>query len=150
MKSASTQSWEGYGVYVVREPQLPFPKPAISCPGDVHGLLQRQLAFQDREIFAIVILDVRHQVLGVNTVSIGSLNASIVHPRECFKPAILMGASSIILAHCHPSGDPSPSKDDIDLTKRLHQAGEILGIEVLDHIIIADNQFLSLKEKGLF
>ena len=88
-------------------------------------------------------------VLGVNTVSIGSVSASIVHPRETFRIAILMGASSIILAHCHPSGDPSPSQDDIDLTKRLAKGGEILGIEVLDHIIIADHQFLSLKEEGL-
>ena len=145
------QSWEGYGVRVVREqPELPFPKPRISDPSDVRGLLQRQLAFQDREIFCIVILDARNQVLGVNTVSIGSVSASIVHPRECFRPAILMGASSIILSHCHPSGDPSPSKDDLELTRRLHKAGEILGIEVLDHIIIADSQFLSLKEKGLF
>ena len=143
-------AWEGYGVRVVREPQLPFPKPTISCPNDALGLLQRQLAFQDREIFCIVILDARNQVLGVNTVSIGSVSASIVHPREVFRPVILMGASSIILSHCHPSGDPSPSQDDIELTKRLAKAGEILGIEVLDHIIIADNQFLSLKEQGLF
>ena len=145
------QSWEGYGVRVVREqPELPFPKPRIAYPGDVRGLLQRQLAFSDREIFCIVILDARNQVLGVNTVSIGSVSASIVHPREVFRPAILMGASSIILSHCHPSGDPEPSKDDLELTRRLHKAGEILGIEVLDHIIIADTQFLSLKEKGLF
>ena len=142
------QSWEGYGVRLVREPQLPFPKPQISAPDDVRGLLQRQLAFQDREIFCAVILDARNQVLGVNTVSIGSISASIVHPRETFRPAILMGASSIILAHCHPSGDPSPSQDDIELTRRLHQAGEILGIQVLDHLIIADSQFLSLKEAG--
>ena len=146
-----SQSWEGYGVRVVREqPELPFPKPAISFPSEVHGLLQRQLAFQDREIFCIVILDARNQVLGVNTVSIGSVSASIVHPREVFRPAILMGASSIILSHCHPSGNPEPSKDDLELTRRLRKAGEILGLEVLDHIIIADNQFLSLKEKGLF
>jgi len=146
-----SQAWEGYGVRVVREqPELPFPKPLISGPNDIRGLLQRQLAYQDREIFCIVILDSRNQVLGVNTVSIGSVSASIVHPREVFRPAILMGASSIILSHCHPSGNPSPSKDDIELTRRLHKAGEILGIEVLDHIIIADTQFLSLKEKGLF
>jgi len=74
----------------------------------------------------------------------------IVTPREVFRPTILMGASSIILSHCHPSGDTTPSQDDIELTRRLHKAGEILGIEVLDHIIIADNQFLSLKEAGHF
>ena len=146
-----SQSWEGYGVRVVREqPELPFPKPCISCPSDIRGLLHRQLAYQDREIFCIVVLDARNQVLGVNTVSIGSVSASIVHPREVFRPAILMGASSIILSHCHPSGNPEPSKDDIELTRRLQKAGEILGIEVLDHIIIADTQFCSLKEKGLF
>ena len=142
-------SWEGYGVRLVREPQLPFPKPQISAPDDVRGLLQRHLAYEDREVFVAVILDARNQVLGVNTVSVGSVSASIVHPRETFRPAILMGASSIILAHCHPSGDPTPSQDDIELTRRLHQAGEILGIEVLDHLIIADGQFLSLKEQGL-
>jgi len=143
-------AWEGYGVRVVREqPELPFPKARISEPDDIRALLQRQLAFQDREVFVIVVLDARNQVIGVNTVSIGSVSASIVHPRETFRPAILMGASSIILAHCHPSGDPSPSKDDIELTRRLVSAGEILGIEVLDHIVIADGQFLSLKEKGL-
>lgn len=143
-------SWEGYGVRVVREqPELPFPKPRISEPDDVRALLQRQLAYQDREIFVIVVLDARNQVIGVNTVSIGSVSASIVHPRETFRPAILMGASSLVLAHCHPSGDPSPSKDDIELTRRLVKGGEILGIEVLDHIIIADSSFLSLKEKGL-
>jgi len=143
-------SWEGYGVRVVREqPELPFPKPRISEPNDVRALLQRQLAYQDREIFCIVVLDARNQVIGINTVSIGSVSASIVHPRETFRPAIMMGASSIILAHCHPSGDPSPSKDDIELTRRLVKAGEILGIEVLDHLIIGDSRFLSLKEKGL-
>lgn len=142
--------WEGYGVRVVREqPELPFPKPRISEPNDVRALLQRQLAYQDREIFCIVILDARNQVLGVNTVSVGSVSASIVHPRETFRPAILMGASSLILAHCHPSGDPSPSKEDIELTRRLTEGGEILGIEVLDHLIIADGEFLSLKERGL-
>ena len=143
-------SWEGYGVRVVREqPELPFPKPRISGPNDIRALLQRQLAFHDREVFVTVILDARNQVLGVNTVSIGSVSASIVHPRETFRPAILMGASSLILAHCHPSGDPSPSKDDIELTRRLVKGGEILGLEVLDHIIVADSSFLSLKEKGL-
>lgn len=142
--------WEGYGVRVVREqPELPFPKPRVSGPDDVCALLHRQLAYQDREIFCIVVLDARNQVIGVNTVSIGSVSASIVHPRETFRPAILMGASSLILAHCHPSGNPEPSKDDIELTRRLIKAGEILGIEVLDHIVIADSSFLSFKERGL-
>ena len=96
------------------------------------------------------ILDARNQLLGINTVSVGTLNSSIVHPRECFKPAILMGAASIILAHNHPSGDTTPSREDIELTKRLRDAGEILGIEVLDHLIITDTSSLSLKEAGHF
>ena len=141
-------AWEGYGVSVVREPRLPFPKPVINGPADAYDILKRQLAYEDREIFATVILDARNQVMGINTVSVGTVSSSLVHPRETFKPAIIMGASSIILAHSHPSGDPSPSKDDIELTQRLAKAGEILGIEVLDHIIIADDHFLSLKEAG--
>jgi DNA repair protein RadC len=143
------RAWEGYGVYVVREPQFPFPKPSVSTPAEAGALLLRRLAWEDREVFCTVILDARHHVLGINTVSVGSVSASLVHPRETFKPALLMGASAIILAHCHPSGDPTPSQEDIELTRRLQKAGEILGIEVLDHLIIADGQFLSLKERGL-
>ncbi len=142
-------SWEGYGVRVVREPQLPFPKLTVSCPAEIADLLQRQIAFEDRENFVVVILDARNQVLGINTVSIGSLSASIVHPRETFKPALLMGGASIILAHNHPSGDPSPSQDDITLTRRLAKAGEILGIEVLDHLVVVETGWFSLKERGL-
>ena len=142
-------TYEGYGVKVVREPQLPFPKPAIDGPAGAVEILRRQLALEDREVFAVVLMDARNQVLGINTVSIGSLTASVVHPREVFKAAILMNAANIILAHNHPSGDPSPSKDDIDLTRRLHKAGELLGIEVLDHLILTDTDFLSFKEKGL-
>ena len=146
----SWQSWQGFGVRVVREPELPFPKPSIERPVDALKLLKQGLAWEDREIFAIAILDARNQLIGINTVSVGSLNASLVHPREIFRPAILMGAASIILAHNHPTGDPSPSREDIELTKRLAKAGEILGIEVLDHLIIADTKFLSLKEAGHF
>ena len=87
--------------------------------------------------------------LGINTVSIGSLSTSIVHPREVFKAAILMGAANIILAHNHPSGDPSPSKEDIEITQRLAKAGEILGIEVLDHLILTPSGHISFKDKGL-
>ena len=112
-------------------------------------ILRRQLPLEDREVFVAVLIDTRNQVLGINTVSIGSLSSSIVHPREVFKAAILMGAANIILAHNHPSGDPSPSKEDIEITRRLTKAGEILGIEVLDHLILTDTGFLSLKKEGL-
>ena len=94
-------------------------------------------------------MNARNQVLGINTVSIGSLTASIVPPREVFKAEILMNAANIILALNHPSGDPSPSKEDIEITRRLTKAGEILGIQVLDHLILTDTDFLSFKERGL-
>ena len=88
-------------------------------------------------------------MIGVNTVSIGDLSSSIVHPRELYKPAVIAGAASLILVHNHPSGDPTPSSEDVAVTKRCIQAGEILGIDLLDHIIIGERKFVSLKERGL-
>jgi DNA repair protein RadC len=102
----------------------------------------------DREAFAVIALNTRNSMIAYNIVSIGSLSASIVHPREVFKFAILANASSILLAHNHPSGDPSPSRDDIELTSRFVKAGKMMGIEVLDHLIIGE-ETLSLKERGL-
>ena len=104
----------------------------------------------DREHFVILALNTRNQISGIHTVSVGSLDTSIVHPRGAFKFAILSNASSIILAHTHPSGDTTPSSEDIELTKRLQKAGEVLGIDVLDHIIIGhDNNYLSFRSKGI-
>ena len=96
-----------------------------------------------------LLLNTKNQILSKETISIGSLNSSIVHPREVFKPAIKKSASAMIVAHNHPSGDPSPSREDIEVTKRLIQAGEILGIDILDHVIIGENRYVSMKEKGL-
>lgn len=93
-------------------------------------------------------MNVKNQVLHRQTIFIGSLNASIVHPREIFREAVKRSAASIICAHNHPSGNPSPSPEDIEVTKRLQEAGKIMGIELLDHVIIGDHQFISLKEKG--
>lgn len=142
----SWQHWKGYGVWVVREPEIPFPKPSVTCPQDAYTILKQQLAWEDREIFATVILNARNGVLGINTVSVGTLNASLVHPREVFRPAIIMGAASIILAHNHPTSNTAPSREDIELTRRLKHAGELIGIEVLDHVIIGGNNFLSMEE----
>ena len=102
-----------------------------------------------KENFVALYLDARNKLIYQETISIGSLNASIVHPREVFEPAIQYLAAQIILAHNHPSGDTEPSEEDLKITKRLIEAGEILGIEVLDHIIIAKNDFCSFKERGL-
>jgi DNA repair protein RadC len=104
---------------------------------------------QPNEVFAILCLNTKNKIVGVHTISIGSLNASIVHPREVFKAALLNNAASIILAHNHPSGHPEPSQEDIETTKRLVKAGEIIGIKVLDHIIIGDRRYISLGERGL-
>ena len=142
----SWQHWRGYGVWVVREPVLEFPKPQITCPQDAFAILKHQLAWEDREIFATVILNARNHVLGINTVSVGTLNASLVHPREVFKVPIIMGAANLILAHNHPTGDTAPSREDIDLTRRLKQSGDLLGIEIFDHVIIGGTSFLSMKE----
>ena len=102
----------------------------------------------DREHFIAVYLDRKGKSNAACTISIGGISETLVHPREVFKPAILASAASIVLIHNHPSGDPSPSPDDIKLTKRLVEVGEILGIEVLDHIIIGVNNYVSLKAMG--
>ncbi|SHK61044.1 RadC family protein [Desulforamulus aeronauticus] len=124
-------------------------RPIIRCPEDVCSLLMEDLRNLDREYFLALLLNTKNQVLAKETISIGTLNASMVHPRELFKVAIRRSAAAVILVHNHPSGDPTPSREDITLTKRLQEAGEIIGIDVLDHIVIGDNRFTSLKSKGL-
>jgi DNA repair protein RadC len=121
----------------------------IRCPQDVSDLLMDRLRFQTQEHFVVLLLDTKNRVIAEETVSIGSLNASIVHPREVFKPALKRSAASIICAHNHPSGDPTPSREDLEVTARLVEAGRLLGIEVLDHVVIGDHRYISLKEKGL-
>jgi DNA repair protein RadC len=122
--------------------------PSISCPADTLPFLM-DIRGKPKEYFMCLYLNARNQIIHKEVISIGSLSASIVHPRECFVPAIEHLAASVILAHNHPSMDVSPSKEDIELTRRLVKAGEIIGIEVLDHIIISHSNLLSLKEKGL-
>ena len=103
----------------------------------------------DREVFFVMCLNTRNNVVAVHRCHVGSLNASLVHPREVFKSAILNNAASVIVAHQHPSDDITPSKEDINVTKRLVEAGKLLGIEVLDHLVVnSDNGFTSLKERG--
>ena len=125
----------------------------VTCPQDIVAPLIEFFSGADREIFVVVLLDTKNTCIGRNTVSIGTLNASIVHPREVFKPAVLGNANSIILAHNHPSGDATPSKEDIDITDKLKQAGDVMKIQVIDHIIIGDgdnaNSYYSFKEEGI-
>ncbi len=122
----------------------------ITSPEDVYKELQCKARAKKKEYFWAVLLDTRNKIIKSVEISIGSLDTSIVHPRELFKEAISASASSIIVAHNHPSGNPQPSQDDIKLTKRLKESGDIVGIEIVDHIILGDEQFLSLKREGLF
>jgi DNA repair protein RadC len=121
----------------------------ITSPDDVAAYLMERLRFLRKEHFIAIHLNTKHQILGEEIVSIGSLNASIVHPREIFKTALKRSAAAIICAHNHPSGDPTPSEEDVEVTRRLVSAGKILGVEVLDHIVIGDKRFISLRERGL-
>ncbi|MFH0779150.1 MAG: DNA repair protein RadC, partial [Candidatus Eisenbacteria bacterium] len=102
-----------------------------------------------KEHFCTLYLDTRNRVIRKETISIGTLNASLVHPREVFQPAVECSSASVILLHNHPSGDAEPSREDLLLTKRLTAAGEIMGIDVLDHVIVTRQSFLSLKERKL-
>lgn len=124
-------------------------RPAIGGPRDVSNLLMPDLRYQKKEHLKSLLLDTKNRVLAIKTVSIGDLSSSIVHPREVYKDAVLASAASIIVAHNHPSGDPTPSAEDVAVTKRLIQSGEIMGIDLLDHIVLGDGTFVSLKERGL-
>jgi len=125
-------------------------KPLVKTPEEVVGLVKGRLKGKKKEHFLALLLDTRNQLIKVSEISVGSLDTSIVHPREVFKEAISASAASVIFVHNHPSGAPEASEDDIKLTKRLAEAGEIVGIDVLDHIIIGDKNYLSLKRQGLF
>lgn len=112
-------------------------------------LIREELLNSDREKFICLHLDTKHQIISYEVVSVGSLSAAIVHPRELFKGAILSNASSVILCHNHPSGVPEPSREDIELTRRLRDGGVLLGVQVLDHLVFGDNSHISFKERGL-
>ncbi|HGH7179271.1 TPA: DNA repair protein RadC [Bacillus luti] len=134
---------------LVKESSLLYKERSVRSPEDGYKLLKQFLEDADREHFIVVSLDTKNQPVAINICHIGSLNASIVHPREVMKSAILSNAASIIVGHNHPSGKVEPSKEDIEVTKRLVEAGKIIGIDVLDHIIVGDETFTSLKEKGI-
>jgi DNA repair protein RadC len=123
-------------------------RPVVSSPADVDRLLRGRIANLDRENFVAVLLNTKNEVIETPLVSIGTLSASLVHPREVFKPAIRASAASVVLAHNHPSGKVEPSREDREVTRRLSDAAEILGIEVLDHVIVGDGYF-SMKEHGI-
>jgi len=152
MKQEDKKSFDGYRVRIalVRETaDRALPKTYARTPADIASLV-RDIAEQDREHFVVVLLNTKNRVLGIDRVSVGTLDASLVHPREVFKAAILANAASVVVCHNHPSGDPTPSAEDIRITRSLKQAGEIISISVLDHVILIADSHLSLREEGLF
>ena len=122
----------------------------IRSPEDAANFLMQDMTSLQQEHFVVLFLNVKNQILHKKTIFVGSLNASIVHPREIFREAVKRSAASIICSHNHPSGVPTPSPEDIDVTTRLYEAGKIVGVDLLDHVIIGDHQFISMKEKGYF
>ncbi|MCM3317189.1 DNA repair protein RadC [Rummeliibacillus stabekisii] len=135
-------------VKLIREKSILYKERKICSPQDAYHLIYDFLGEVDREHFIVLCLDTKNQPTCIQTVHIGSLNSSIVHPREVLKTALLSNAASIIVAHNHPSGNPAPSPEDIDVTERLKKACTILGISLLDHIIVCTSDFCSIKEKG--
>ena len=134
-------------IKMVREATMLYDIRKITSPTDAVEIGKRFLEDSDREQLLVCCLDTKNQPVALNVVSVGSINSSIVHPREVFKAAILSNAASIILYHNHPSGDPTPSKEDINITNRLKECGKLMGVELIDHIIIgSDGNYCSLKE----
>ena len=121
---------------------------ALRSPRESAALLLRVLEDQPTEVFAMLCLSTKHRVIAFHEVSRGTLDSTLVHPREVFKAALLANAAAIVVSHNHPSGDPSPTLDDLEVTTRLVAAGEILGIPVLDHIVVGDGRYFSFKEAG--
>lgn len=135
-------------IRLVRDGSIPSDRASIRAPEDAYEILKSHFCDLSSEMVVAVLLNTKNRVLAVSTVSVGSLSASIVHPREVFQRAILANAASVILAHNHPSGDPAPSPEDIELTRRLVDAGRLLDIALLDHVVVGDGCFCSLKERG--
>ena len=132
-----------YRIALVREPTaIDLPGAAVRKSSEAAEVLRPLFAKLDREQFVVLLLDAQHKPIGVNVVSIGSLTASIVHPREAFKAAILANAAAVIVGHNHPSGSVDPSPEDIELSRRLREAGELLGIRVLDSIVLGEGDAL--------
>ncbi|MGB3340145.1 MAG: DNA repair protein RadC [bacterium] len=121
----------------------------IKCPKDIAKVIKVNLRDKTKEHFRLIILNNRNNIINISKVSTGTLTASLVHPREVFKEAIVHTAASVVLAHNHPSGNPEPSEDDLAMTRRLVEVGKILGIEVVDHVIITEKAYFSFKERGL-
>ena len=149
-----TTKFQRLRLQVVKEEEFPYScKVTINRPSDVRDLLTKsmEMHLEAEEVLIMVTIDAKHRVTGIFEVSRGSVSSSLVHPREVFKRALLMNASGIFVAHNHPSGDVTPSTDDTATTKKLKKAGEVLGVQLLDHLIIGDTleEYYSFREAGI-
>ncbi len=144
-------SFPGFRVALVREPGVKLAeRPSLKTPAEAARVLAEYIGERDREVFVVALLTIRHRLIGAHTVSVGCLASSLVHPAMVMKPAILASAACLVLAHNHPSGCPEPSAEDVALTRRLVAAGQLLGIEVLDHVVLGERgRYVSLKERGV-
>ena len=134
----------------VREPDVSLETTHITSPEDAFLVARRFIQDDDREVFLVILLNTKNRVIAVHRAHVGSINSSIIHPREIFKSAILNNATSLIVSHQHPSGDPKPSLEDIEVTERLQEVGCIIGIKLLDHIVVgAGDDYVSLKAQGI-
>jgi len=124
------------------------PRPVVTGAKDAAMLVMEDLRYRQQECFVAIFLDTRNQVIRTQTISVGTVAGSPAHPREVFKEALAHGSANLIVCHNHPSGNPSPSREDITLTQRLKQAGDLMGVPLLDHIIIGDGSYVSLKDAG--
>src|SRR5690606_5092137 len=128
---------------------IPEETDVIRCPSDVVQLVMEEMRFLQQEHFVCMFLNTKNRVIDKKCIFVGSLNSSVVHPREIFREAIRCSAAGIICFHNHPSGDPTPSQEDLAITERLHKAGETIGIHLIDHIIIGDQRYYSMRENGI-
>ncbi|MBW7476679.1 DNA repair protein RadC [Paenibacillus oenotherae] len=137
-------------VQLVQEFTAPSPEPIIiRSPSDVFSLMEFDMRYASKELFVCLFLNTKNHIIAKEVISIGTLNATLVHPREVFRAAIKRNSASVICCHNHPSGNPEPSPEDIQITKQLVSVGQLIGIEVLDHVIIAGHSYVSIREKGL-
>jgi DNA repair protein RadC len=140
----------GLKVSVIRDGSIQSDAETLEEPSRVADLARRIIGDDEREHFLAFFVDARNRVKGYSVISIGTLSASLVHPRETYRPAIINGAAGVIVVHNHPSGDCSPSDDDRETTRRLKRAGEVVGVPLLDHVIIAaPSGYVSFRERGL-
>ena len=134
---------------VAFQPERPAEMPSINCPQDVHNLLGPEMSVLAQEQLRVLLLNTRNSVVAQRVIYQGNVNSSVIRPAEVFRPAIIESAPSTIISHNHPSGDPTPSPEDVSITRELVQAGKLLGIDLLDHVVIGGDRWVSLKEGKL-